>query len=301
MNSNREDDRATRPPRAADWAKSLPLYPLPHHLISRIVNHATRWRARWWKNALIRWFVGAYGVDMSQALEEDPTAYQHFNAFFTRPLKADSRPLPDSDDAVCCPADGAISEFGRIDGERIFQAKGKHYSLMELLGGSAERAESFRGGEFLTVYLSPSDYHRVHMPRGGTLREMVHVPGRLFSVAPHTVKTIPNLFARNERVVTIFDTADGPMALVLVGAINVASIETVWSGVVTPPMGRQIREWSYADSEAPRLQRGEEMGRFNMGSTVIVLFGKDRVRWLESLKLEQKVRVREALGRVDAG
>ncbi|MCO6440449.1 MAG: phosphatidylserine decarboxylase [Nitrococcus mobilis] len=295
---------AARPKRAtlSDWLKTLPLYPLPQHAISRLVLHATRARNNRWKNALIRWFVRAYQVDLGEASEPNATAYPDFNSFFTRALRSDARPLPKDPATLICPADGTISEIGRIDGVHLLQAKGRRFSVGELLGGDDgddQLTARFHGGHFVTVYLSPRDYHRVHMPAAGELRTMIHVPGRLFSVAPHTVRTIPRLFSRNERVISLFDTAHGPLAVILVGAICVASIETVWAGVVTPPRGRRLRRWHYPPPRY-RLARGEELGRFNMGSTVIVLFGPDQVSWREELAVAQPVRMGQALGRFRA-
>lgn len=283
-----------------DWLKTLPLYPLPQHAISRVVLRATRARNSRWKNALIRWFIRAYQVNLEEASEADATAYPDFNSFFTRALRAEARPLPEDTATVICPADGAISEIGQIDGVQLLQAKGRCFSVGELLGGDDELATRFHGGHFVTVYLSPRDYHRVHMPASGKLRSMTHVPGRLFSVAPHTVRTVPRLFSRNERVVSLFDTDHGPLAVVLVGAICVASIETVWAGVVTPPRGRCLRRWHYPPHRH-QLARGEELGRFNMGSTVIVLFGPDQVTWRDDLHAEQPVRMGQALGRFRRG
>lgn len=279
-----------------DRVKSLLLYPLPHHWISRVVHRATRWRLRPWKNLLIRTIQRCYDVDLSDARERDPKAYEHFNAFFTRTLAPDARPLPEDPQAIACPADGTVSEVGSLAGERILQAKGHHFSASALLGGDDELAERFRGGSFLTVYLSPRDYHRVHMPLAGELRRMIHVPGRLFSVAPHTVRAVPDLFARNERVVSVFDTAIGPMAVVLVGAICVASIETVWAGEVTPPQADRVMSLDYRDPNL-RFDRGSEMGRFNMGSTVIVLFAPGQVEWDEAITTGDKVRMGQAVGR----
>jgi phosphatidylserine decarboxylase len=289
--------RAPTASRLADLAKSLPLYPLPHHAISRLVHAATRWRLPVWKNLLIDTFIRAFGVDMSQAAQPDAHAYEHFNQFFTRPLKPGARPLPQAPGAIACPADGTISAVGSIEHDRLLQAKGHHFTVAELLGGDPELAERFHGGRFITVYLSPRDYHRIHMPADGLLEAMIHIPGRLFSVAAHTVRTIPRLFARNERVASIFLGEHGPMAVVLVGAINVGSVETVWSGVVTPPAGKQIKRWSYAAPEAIRLARGDELGRFNMGSTAIVLFGAGQVEWDARLAPEQKVQMGQELGR----
>lgn len=271
-------------------------YLAPHHLVSRLMGRAADCRAPEIKNRMISRFVRRYNVDMSEALVEDPLAYASFNDFFTRALKPDARPLDDEPGAALCPADGAISQIGAIDNGRIFQAKGHSFGLTDLLGGDAERAAPFAGGQFATIYLSPRDYHRVHMPLAGTLREMVHVPGRLFSVNPLTARSVPELFARNERVACLFDTEHGPMALVLVGAMIVASIETVWAGLVTPHK-RQVRSVRYDDAaRAPiHLDKGAEMGRFKLGSTVIVLFGPRRVRWLDLPSVRGPVRMGETL------
>ena len=288
---------STDQPSVSDWLKALPLYPLPHHAVSRVVHAATRWRTVWWKNALTDWFIQRFGVDLSEASVSDPHGYPHFNAFFTRSLRKGARPLPQDMYSVVSPADGTVSAIGGIDNGTIVQAKGHAYTVADLLGGDAELAEQFNGGRFATIYLSPRDYHRLHMPAGGLLRQMIHVPGRLFSVAPFTVRTVKRLFARNERVAALFETARGPLAMVLVGAINVASIETVWAGVVTPPKGKKVRRWQYQDGKPWRLARGEEMGRFNMGSTVIVLFGPEQIEWLAEIEPGQTVRMGQALGR----
>lgn len=261
------------------------------------MHYLTRCEWRPWKNAFVKAIVRLYGVDLSEAQEPDPEAYPSFNAFFTRALKPDARPLCADADAVLCPADGAVSQIGRIEKGRIFQAKGRHFDATELLGGDIDRAAPFENGHFATIYLSPRDYHRLHMPLAGTLREMVHVPGRLFSVNAATAENIPNLFARNERVVAIFNTEAGPMALILVGAIFVASIETVWEGVVTPPTASEPRNWVYP-SNPPALAKGAEMGRFNMGSTIIVLFGENAVAWQDGLEAGDKVRMGGRLGRL---
>lgn len=271
-------------------------YPLPHHALSRLMHRLARCEQPAFKNFLIQTIVKLYNVDVSEALQPDPTAYASFNAFFTRALRPDARPLCAEPDALLCPADGAISQLGDIEAGRIFQAKGMSYTAEELLGGDPKRAKPFADGKFATIYLSPRDYHRLHMPLAGTLRETVHVPGRLFSVNQATARTVPNLFARNERVAAIFDTEAGPMALVLVGAIFVASIETVWQGEITPPAGHTVRTWNHQDNPLT-LGRGQEMGRFNMGSTIVVLFGKDVVEW-STLAAGDKVRMGGKLGRV---
>jgi phosphatidylserine decarboxylase len=278
----------------ADWLKSLPLYLVPHHAVSRVVNAATRWRAPWWKNGLMRWFIARYGVDMSEAAEPRAETFEHFNAFFTRALKDGARPLPTDAEAVISPADGTISAFGRIEDGQLLQAKGHSFSLTELLGGDAERARAFEGGEFMTVYLSPRDYHRVHMPWGGRLTRTVHVPGRLFSVGPAAVARVPRLFARNERLVCHFDTDFGPMAVVMVGALLVSGVETVWSGEEIPAYGDRVTSKDYGDA-AVELARFQEMARFNYGSTVIVLLPPGVAELAPGLGPETPVRLGQRL------
>ncbi|TLX55262.1 phosphatidylserine decarboxylase [Stutzerimonas nosocomialis] len=274
-------------------------YLLPHHLISRAAGCLAECRLPWVKNTFIKLFIRHFNVDMREALIEEPTRFEHFNAFFTRALKDGARPLDPTPGAILNPCDGAISQLGAIEQGRIFQAKGHSYSVMELLGGDAERAAPFMGGDFATIYLSPKDYHRVHMPLAGTLREMVYVPGRIFSVNTVTTEGVPELFARNERVVCLFDTERGPMAMVLVGAMIVASIETVWAGLVTPPK-RSLKTFRYDETaRAPiHLEKGAEMGRFKLGSTVILLFGPEQVRWAEGLAALTPVAMGEGLGQL---
>jgi len=286
----------TRDASLGDRLKAALQVPLPHHLLSRVVFAVTRSRWAPLKAALIRSAVRLYGVDVAEAAEPDVAAYPSFNAFFTRPLAPGARPVADAPDAVVSPVDGVVSRAGEVHGGRIFQAKGRDYTAAELLGGSEERAAPFAGGSFATLYLSPRDYHRVHAPLAGTLRETVHVPGRLFSVNAATTRAVPRLFARNERVAALFDTAAGPMAVVLVGALFVSAIETVWSGLVTPPRGRRVRSWPPPSDRPVRLATGAELGRFNMGSTVIVLFGAGRVRWSPELAPEAEVRMGRRIG-----
>ena len=273
-------------------------YLLPHHVLSSLMHRVTRWRWRPWKDLLIRKAIDLYKIDMDLAAESDPSAYPHFNAFFTRALKPDARPLDPAADALLCPADGALSQAGDIRDGRIFQAKGRDYSLLELLGGDQEWAERFAGGRFATIYLSPRDYHRVHMPLQGKLVKMLHVPGRLFAVNPTTSSLVPRLFARNERVVCLFDSPAGPMAVILVAAIFVAGIDTVWAGTVTPQSLR-VGSWQYGSSStvAVELERGAEMGRFNMGSTIIVLL-ENRAAWRDDLQTGDSVNVGQLLGKV---
>lgn len=256
-------------------------YLTPQHALSRLVGRIARSKQPWIKNTFIKWFVKRYHVDMTQALEENPLAYECFNDFFTRALKNEARPIDAQSQTIICPADGAISQLGDINDGRIFQAKGQSYTAQELLGGDAALANEFAEGKFATLYLSPRDYHRVHMPYGGKLRKMIVIPGDLFSVNSATANQVPRLFARNERAVAIFDTDIGPMAVVLVGAMIVAGIETVWAGAVAP-IGRNIQSTDYQAAPASvTLNKGEEMGRFKLGSTVVILFGRNRVRWHE--------------------
>ena len=242
---------------------------------------------------LIRWFIRKYDVDMNEAANPDPASYATFNDFFTRALKPGARPLADAH--LICPVDGAISQFGAIERDQIFQAKGHHYSTTAVVGGDVALAARFEGGLFATLYLSPRDYHRVHMPCAGALTRMIHVPGDLFSVNPVTARGVPGLFARNERVVCVFDSAHGPFVLVLVGATIVGSMATVWHGVVNSPRVGQVREWSY-ERGATDLKQGDEMGRFLLGSTVVMLFPASfhqfHPRWVAG----GPVRLGEAMG-----
>jgi len=281
------------------WLSKLGLldqYVVPQHLLTRCMRRLTRIRTPWFKNRQIRWFVRRYQVDMSIAAEPNPSAYPDFNTFFTRPLKPHARSVATAQDAIVCPADGRVSELGDVENNRLLQAKGYFFDLVSLLGGSRTRALPFHNGRFVTIYLSPRDYHRVHMPLTGRLREMVYIPGRLFSVSPRTTRAIPELFVRNERLVTVFDTAIGPVAVILVGAMFVAGIETVWSGLIEHR--EQLGEWSYKVSDITQdiiLQRGAEMGRFNMGSTVIVLFPPDRIELAPALTQNAAVKMGELL------
>jgi phosphatidylserine decarboxylase len=281
-----------------DWLKSWPLAVLPHHLLSRAVRTVTRWRTGWLKNLLIRAFIRHFQVDMSEAADPEPGHYPDFNCFFTRALRAGVRPQPDNPHSIACPVDGRISELGSIEDGCLVQAKGRNYSLTELLGGDRERATLFQGGTFATLYLSPRDYHRIHMPSDGRLMETIYIPGRLFSVAPHTTRAIPNLFTRNERLVALFQAPCGPMAVVMVGAIFVACMETVWEGDMRGHLsGIRTRKFTAGgDGHQVWLERGAEMGRFNMGSTVILLFGPDRAQWDPQLAAGQPVRLGQPLG-----
>lgn len=259
-------------------------YLLPHHLLSRLMGKITHCRIGWVKMTYMKVIIRQFDVDVSEAAEQNLERYEHFNAFFTRQLKDGARTFVSGNDNIASPVDGCVSQAGEITDGRIFQAKGHDYSLTTLLGGEDDWSAKFNGGSFTTLYLSPRDYHRIHMPMDASLREMRHVPGRLFSVSPSTVRTIPGLFARNERAVCLFDTDTGPMAMILVGAIFVASIETVWHGTVSPPTRRDIQTWKYGEGgNLIHFQKGEEMGRFNMGSTVILLYGPNQIRWSPEL------------------
>lgn len=268
---------------------------VPQHGLSRAAGWLASTNNKFIKNTFISWFVKRYQVDMSFALEEDPLAYNSFNEFFTRGLKPDARPIDLSPDSIVCPADGCISQLGSIVDGRIFQAKGQDYTTLELLGGDEALAAEFAGGSFATVYLSPRDYHRVHMPYSGKLRSMVSIPGDLFSVNTVTAENVPRLFARNERVAAIFDTDIGPMAVVLVGAMIVAGIETVWDGQIAPFASREIATSNYPYQNIV-LEKGAEMGRFKLGSTAVVLFAKNKIRWDSRYQACSTTKMGEALG-----
>jgi len=257
-----------------DKIKIIGQYCLPKHAVSRAMGCFAASQSGGATTAFIKWFIKQYKIDMSEAEREEPEEYNTFNDFFTRALKPGLRPISASD--LVLPVDGCVSQLGPMQAGRLIQAKNHDYSAFTLLGGDKERAKPFANGHFATIYLAPKDYHRIHMPMDATLREMVYVPGDLFSVNPLTAQNVPGLFARNERVAAIFDTASGPMAMVLVGATIVASIETTWHGTVTPP-SNQLDSWDYPTTgdEAITFKKGDEMGRFKLGSTVVMLFGDD--------------------------
>ncbi len=267
-------------------------YLLPKLTLTRLAGLAASAQAGGLTTSVVRWFIRRYRVDMAEAAEPDPAAYPSFNAFFTRALRQGARPLADS--GLLCPVDGAISQFGRIARDQIFQAKGHAYSTTALLGGDAALAAPYADGHFATLYLSPRDYHRIHMPCAGRLRLMRHVPGELFSVNPATARGVPGLFARNERVVCCFDGPQGPFVLVLVGATVVGSMATVWHGVVNPPRPGRIRDWRYDDTPV-ELARGEEMGRFLLGSTVVLLFPPGPMRFNPAWAPGGAIRMGEAM------
>ncbi|PTY38618.1 phosphatidylserine decarboxylase [Saccharospirillum sp. MSK14-1] len=268
-------------------------YLAPHHLLSRFVGRlaASEWAPI--RRLFIGRFAKQFQVNMSEAERENLTDYRNFNDFFTRALKPGARPLPEDPQRLMCPVDGAVSQAGPIENGRIFQAKGRDYSLTELLGGDADQGKAFRDGRFATLYLSPRDYHRIHMPCDGKLIRTTFVPGRLFSVNGVTADNVPRLFARNERLVCEFETAHGRMILVLVGAMIVASIETVWAGIVAPD-GRRIKHQHFGE-DGPQFKRGDEMGRFRLGSTVIALFEADALEWDATISAGQPVRLGQPL------
>ena len=269
---------------------------IPQHTLSRLVGKFAECKIPFIKNHLINAFAKQYKVNMAEALIEDTTAFANFNEFFTRELKADAREICSEANSICSPADGAVSELGDIELGNIMQAKGQHYSLLDLLAGDSESGETYLGGKFATIYLSPSDYHRVHMPVDGSLTKMVYVPGRLFSVNQATANQIPGVFARNERLICHFESEQGPFVVILVGAMIVAGIETVWSGQVTP-LTNKVQTTDYKLlKEGISLKKGEEMGRFKLGSTAILRFPKDSVLWDEHLENGTVVSLGEKIG-----
>lgn len=291
-------DRNTDTERACsllDRLLTLPQYLIPQHALSLLMHRLTRSEIVWFKNAFIRFISWKFKVDISEAASANLADYPSFNAFFTRQLRDGIRPVTDGDTVVTSPVDGAISQLGPISNGRIIQAKGQDYSLLELLGGDETLTKQFEQGQFATIYLSPRDYHRIHMPLSGKLTAMRYVPGKLFSVNQRTARAVPRLFARNERVITVFETAYGPLVQVLVGAIFVGSMETVWAGQITPPYGKMIQDWQYREETAPILAKGQEMGRFNMGSTVVLLLPPGMPAFDKRWQAGQPIQLGEAM------
>jgi phosphatidylserine decarboxylase len=284
--------------RLRDWFINLYQYLLPQHILSQLMYHLTRHRIVWLTRLQIRLFTMFFKVNMEEAEASRIKDYPNFNTFFTRALRKSARPITKIVDEVACPVDGYISQIGSLTDGRLIQAKGWSYHLADLLGNSEAHVASFREGQFATLYLSPKDYHRVHMPLAGCVSEVIYLPGRLFSVSPKTVNGIPNLFARNERVINIFETRVGPMAMVLVGAIFVGSIETVWVGQITPPYRHHPSRWSNKENKTLRLEKGQEMGRFNMGSTVILILPSKTIRWQPSFQPGSRVVMGQAMGQL---
>lgn len=273
-------------------------YLVPKQALTILAGKIASARAGWFTTALIRAFVSHYRVNMAEAEHADPASYASFNAFFTRTLQPGARPIAPAD--LVCPVDGAISQFGAIERDQIFQAKGHSYSTTALVGGDSAVAARFQDGHFATIYLSPRDYHRIHMPCDASLTRMVHVPGDLFSVNPSTARGVPGLFARNERVVCMFEGAHGPFVMVLVGATIVGSMATVWHGLVNPPRTGVLRHWDYHAGEVT-LQKGEEMGRFQLGSTVVLLFPKGKLDFNAAWAPAGAVRLGEAMADLGSG
>jgi len=277
----------------SDRRKVLPQYVLPKRGLTALAGRVASRERGTTTTRLVRWFVRKYGVDLGEAVESDPAAYASFNDFFTRALKPGARPIAHA--ALVCPVDGTISQFGAIEHDQVLQAKGHRYSTTALVGGDHALAARFHDGSFATLYLSPKDYHRIHMPCDGTLVRMIHVPGSLFSVNPVTARGVPRLFARNERVVCVFEShVFGDFVVTLVGATIVGSMATVWHGVVNPPRVRRVREWQYPE-RAVTLKQGEEMGRFLLGSTVVLLFPKCALRFDPAWQPGKSIRLGEAM------
>ncbi|TCV90586.1 archaetidylserine decarboxylase [Sulfurirhabdus autotrophica] len=277
----------------SDFFSVLLQYLLPKKAITEFGANIANAKAGRFTTRLIKWFVGRYGVNMAEAANPDIASFASFNEFFTRPLRSDARPLAAAD--FVCPVDGAISQFGNIEQDQIFQAKGHNYSTTALVGGDSNLAAQFQDGTFATLYLSPRDYHRIHMPCDGRLTRMIYVPGALFSVNPATARGVPGLFARNERVVCVFETEHGPFVLTLVGATIVGSMATVWHGVVNPPRTRNVREWQY-DQQNILLKKGDEMGRFLLGSTVVMLFPNGLLEFNQTWAPAGSVKMGEVMG-----
>lgn len=277
--------------------KILPQYLLPQHALSACMYRLTRLRYQPLKDWMIRGFIRLYDVNISEADETDLTVFPDFNSFFTRELRPEARPLDNSTDAVLSPVDGRVNQSGHIRQGNLLQAKGMNYTALELLGNDPDAALRFSKGAFITLYLAPGDYHRVHMPMAGTLEKMAYIPGKLFSVNPASTENIDRLFVRNERIISLFNTFHGRMAVIMVGAIFVGSMETVWAGQVMPAQDGSPESWSYDHLKDPvTLGKGEELGRFNMGSTVILLFEKNRVQWREDLKPGDRIKMGEKIG-----
>ena len=281
----------------SDRLAVLPQYLLPKGALTNFAGRVAGAKGGAMTTRLIRWFVGRYNVNMDEALDPDITHYTSFNDFFTRALRPGARPIAQAD--YVCPVDGRISQFGTIDKDQIFQAKGHQFSTTALVGGDAALAAQFEHGSFANLYLSPRDYHRIHMPCDGRLTRMIYVPGELFSVNPTTARGIPGLFARNERVVCVFESAHGPFVMTLVGATIVGSMATVWHGVVNPPRSGQVRDWSYANDHIV-LKKGEELGRFLLGSTVVMLFPKDTLQFNPAWQPAGPVQLGEVMGNLPA-
>lgn len=284
----------------SDRIKIAVQYAMPKHALSRLVGKLAAARMGWLTTKLIDIFINAYKINMSESKLKKASDFATFNDFFTRELEDGARTIEPDADTLCYPVDGAISQQGDIVEGKLIQAKGFDYSLTSLLGGDARTSAPFQNGKFSCIYLAPKDYHRIHMPMAATLREMIYVPGELFSVNPLTANNVPDLFARNERVVTVFDTEHGSFAMVLVGATIVASIETTWAGTITPPAGKDIFRWQYPAKgiDAITFEKGDEMGRFKLGSTVVTTFAPNMVEFADNAGPETVTRLGEHYARL---
>jgi len=293
LNKNNEPSFKGKPVSLWDKLVTLPQYIIPQHVFSLVMYRATRCEVVWFKNLIISTIIKQYRVNMAEAAEMNLDYYSSFNTFFTRLLRNDVRPISESD--IVSPVDGVVSQVGPVTSGQIVQAKGQEYSVLALLGGDDALTSEFVGGQFATIYLSPKDYHRIHMPATGILRKMRYIPGKLFSVSPRTARAVPDLFARNERVAVTFDTDFGPIVMVLVGAIFVGSMQTIWAGQITPNYGKVIQQWTYDGDQAITIEKGQEMGRFNMGSTVVMLVGKDVALFNEQVEAEATIQLGNAM------
>jgi phosphatidylserine decarboxylase len=293
LNKNNESSFKGKPVSLWDKLVTFPQYLIPQHVLSLVMYRVTRCEVVWFKNLIISTIIKQYRVNMAEAAEMNLDYYSSFNAFFTRLLRNGVRPISESD--IVSPVDGVVSQVGLVTSGQIVQAKGQEYSVLALLGGDDAVTSEFVGGQFATIYLSPKDYHRIHMPVTGTLRKMRYIPGKLFSVSPRTARAVPDLFARNERVAVTFDTDFGPMVMVLVGAIFVGSMETIWAGQITPNYGKVIQQWTYDGEQAITIEKGQEMGRFNMGSTVVVLVGKGAALFNDQVEAEATIQLGNAM------
>jgi len=278
------------------WFAALQ-YVLPKRALSRVIYAVARSEVRWIRNTFLRIFLSVYRLNMAEAVQPDPFAYRSFNDFFTRALRPGARPIAEGTDIVVSPVDGTVNQCGKIEGDSLLQAKGQHYSLQELLANDAEAVAAYNGGSFACIYLAPYNYHRIHMPCAGTARDSVYVPGELFSVNAATARAVPRVFARNERLICDFATPHGRMAVILVGALFVGSIETVHCGEVNPPPRRRKAPTRIATGLGRHFAKGEELGRFNMGSTVILLFERNRIAWESSLVAESTVQLGRPIAR----
>lgn len=279
--------------------RTLTQYLLPHKIISKIADLSANCKITWIKNYLIGYFIKRYAVNMHEAIQPDPFAYATYNKFFTRLLKPECRPIDNNSASIVSPADGLVAQIGNLNNDRIIQAKGHHYTVQDLLANDP-LASKFNNGSFATIYLAPKDYHRVHMPLTGRLRKMLYIPGKLFSVNAHAAENIPNVFARNERVVAIFDTVAGPMAVILVGAMIVGSIETVWAGKISPPHSKKINICTYENEAAIEIAKGSEMGLFKLGSTVIILFAPEATIWDHAITMNMDIKMGHKIGLVNS-